>query len=132
MVYSNGVTWWSVGSGSGGTTPVFSKSIASTLATSQDNYSPAGYIAGTTNRLILTPNASGSTLNGLVAASDGWSVALWNDDLVVSASIEIPNENSSTAANQFLTANNGTTTIESGSGCIISYYAAGPGWIFLS
>ena len=37
-----------------------------------------GYVAGTTNRLLLTPNTGGWTITGLLAAPDGWQILIWN------------------------------------------------------
>ncbi len=53
-------------------------SVSATLASSQNNYSPTGYVGGTTNRLILTAASGGSTMTGLVGATDGWAVFVYN------------------------------------------------------
>jgi hypothetical protein len=45
---------------------------------SDNNYSPTGYVGGTTNRLLVTAASGGTTLTGLVAATDGWNVYIRN------------------------------------------------------
>lgn len=76
-----------------------SSSISASPSASQDNYSPSGYSAGVTNRLVLTPTSGGSTINGLLAATDGWSILIVNSSST--DSITFTHQNSSTPANQF-------------------------------
>ena len=102
------------------------------MATSVNNYSPAGYVGGTTNRLLITPTSGGSTCTGLSASGvpDGWEVVLYN----VSATIQItfPNASgSSSAANQFLCPGAGAVVLDVQTGVIIQYVAALTAWIFL-
>lgn len=100
----NGVSWAvfssSGGGGGGGTAPVFTNSVTATLAASQNDYSPTGYVAGTTNRMLLAAASGGSTITGLGAATDGWTVYVRNTsatDNITFAHLS----GSSTAANQF-------------------------------
>lgn len=71
------------------------------LASSVDNYSPSGYVAGVTNRLILQAASGGTTFNGLVAATNGWAVMLVNTSST--DSITFPFQTSGTPTNQFST-----------------------------
>lgn len=75
-------------------------SVSASVAASVNNYSPVGYVAGTTNRLLLTPNTGGSTITGLLAAPDGWQILIWNPsstDSLIFAHLS----GSSTSTNQF-------------------------------
>jgi len=53
-------------------------SVTATVASSVNNYSPTGYSAGVTSRLILTPASGGSTITGLVAGPDGFELTIVN------------------------------------------------------
>ena len=79
--------------------PSFSNSLNATLASSQDNYDPSGYVAGTTNQLLLTPASGGSTIAGLLAAPDGFAIMIANQSLT--DSITFLNKSSNTSTNQF-------------------------------
>ena len=81
--------------------PSFSTTLSATLASSQDNYSPVGYIAGSTDQLLLTPVSGGSTILGLLAAPDGFAIQLCNVSSV--NTITFLNAGSSTSTNQFST-----------------------------
>jgi hypothetical protein len=107
-------------------------SVAAAMATSVNNYSPASYVGGTTNRLLITPTAGGSTITGLSATSvpDGWQVVLYN----VSATITITFSNasgSSSAANQFLCPGAVSASLGPQTAAIVQYVAASTAWIFL-
>ena len=83
-----------------GLAPSFASSITATLAASQNNYSPTGYVGGTTNRMLLAAASGGSTITGLVAGTDGWAVYVRNTsttDNITFAHLS----GSSTATNQF-------------------------------
>jgi hypothetical protein len=59
---------------------------------------PSGYVAGVTNRLILTPSANLSVL-GLLSAPDGWAVLIKNASATYS--ITFPHHGAGTSTNQF-------------------------------
>ena len=85
-------------------TPLLATSVSATLSTSHNNYAPTGYVAGTTNRLRLTAAAGGSSLTGLGAAGDGFSLLVCNEsstDIITFAHLS----SSSLAANRFACAN---------------------------
>jgi hypothetical protein len=60
--------------------PLFNVTATATLATTQNDYVPAGWVGGTTSRCVLTPAGGGSTITGLDATNvpDGWTVLLVN------------------------------------------------------
>jgi hypothetical protein len=92
-----------------------------------NNYSPTGYTAGTTSRLILTPASGGSTITGLVAAPDGWPVTIYNPS--TTDSITFPNLSaSSTSTNQFATPQAVPATLPPQTAVIIEYCVNQ--WIF--
>jgi len=101
----NGVAWnvysTSGGGGGGGSAPAFTSSVTDAApGASDNNYSPTGYVGGTTNRLLVTAASGGTTLTGLVAATDGWNVYIRNmstTDNITLAHLSA----SSTAANRF-------------------------------
>lgn len=85
--------------GSGG--GLYNQSVNYAPGASVNDAAPSGW-AATKNRILVTPNAGGSTLTGLDATgfSDGWSVLISNvsatDDLQLSVASA-----SSAAANRF-------------------------------
>ena len=82
-----------------GGTPL--SSITASVATGPVNdYDPAGYVAGTTNRLLLGAASGGSTLTGLLAAPDGWSILVRNTSSTDVITLEHLS-GSSTSTNQF-------------------------------
>ena len=98
----------------------FGSYLSSTLATSQNNYAPAG-INGGVNHLIWTPASGGSTVTGFASASfpNGWSIMIENPsatDFIVfphlSASSASPNQFSCPQAQSF--------TLGLNSNCIIT------------
>lgn len=80
----------------------FANSVADSPGATVNNYSPSGFIA-TTNRLLVTAFAGGTTVSGISSAtrSDGDVIALFNDsdtdNLVLSN-----NSGLSLAGNRFL------------------------------
>lgn len=64
----------------GGSGTLYNSSVSATLAASQNDYSPSGYLGGTTNRLLLTAASGGSTITGLNATGvpDGWPLLIVN------------------------------------------------------
>jgi hypothetical protein len=85
-------------SATGGAPPL--ASVSANVPTGPENdYAPAGYVAGTTNRLLLTAAAGGSTLTGLVAAPDGWSILVRN--MSETDTITLEHLTGSASANQF-------------------------------
>jgi hypothetical protein len=124
LVANNGTSWVSV-SNSGGSA---GGSVSVTLAASQDNLNPAGYVPGVTSRIIMTPASGGSAVLGLLAAPDKTSILIVNAS--ATDSITFPYHGSSTSANQFSTQNAGTQTIEPLANAIISYVVNQ--WVFAS
>lgn len=117
-IYSDGSVWQQFGGGSSG--GIYNVSISATLASGNtDSFAPTGYVAGVTNRLRLTPNAAGSTLLGLLAATDGWSILLVNLSLTVP--IIISNQASGTSANQFRCPNYTGFSIAPGAAKLLFY-----------
>jgi hypothetical protein len=54
--------------------------VSANVPTIVNDYSPIGYSATATNRLILTPAAGNSTINGLDSTGvvDGYAITIWN------------------------------------------------------
>lgn len=93
-----------IGTGGGSSSLV---SVSATLASSQNDYAPTGYVGGTTNRLLLTSTVS--TITGLGAATDGFALDIVN---VGGGVITFKhNSSSSTAANRFFTPNSSDATL---------------------
>ena len=106
-------------------------SVTATVASSVNNYSPAGYVAGTTNRLLLTAASGGSTITGLVAAVDGWQVRIYN--LSTTDYLLFPNLSGlSISTNQFSCSMNANQFIQANSGALIEYIGATGNWKFVS
>lgn len=115
----NGSAWVQIG-GSGGGGVSFGTQVIATLAATQDDWSPSGYVAGVTNCLLITPFAGGSTWNGLVAPSSAWSVLCVNQS--TTDSITIANlAGSSASANRFSCAQGVSAVLAPQAGTIISY-----------
>ena len=96
--------------GSAGT--IFNQSLTpAQLASQTNNYTPVGYTPGVTNRLLLTPALGGSTITGLDSPGvDGFSMAIVN--LGTTSSISFTHmSTASSAGNQFVCANSGTSTV---------------------
>lgn len=108
LMISNGVSWSQIGSGGA---VAFTSTVTATLAASQNNYAPTGYTAGTTNRLLLAAASGGSTITGLLAATDGWALLIRNTS--TTDNITFPHlSGSSTATNQFSCQNGSSATLE--------------------
>jgi len=123
-VYSNGTSWVTTGTSS---TP-FSASVSATVASSVNNYAPAGFSASTT-RLILIPASGGSTITGLQAVSDGTSVLIYNTSS--SNNITFVNQSgSSSAGNLFACANGTNAVLQPTSATILTYITNQ--WVFAS
>lgn len=107
-------------------------SINANMGATANNFAPAGYVAGTTNRILITPNAGGSTCTGILAIGipDGWQVVLYNNSATVSITFSNAS-GSSSAANQFLCPGAGAAVLGVQTAVIIQYVAAYSAWIFL-
>jgi hypothetical protein len=103
--------------------------VSATVATTVNNFSPAGYVAGTTNRLILTAASGGSTISGLVGAVDGWQVRIYNPSTTDTLTF-LNLSGLSTSTNQFQCANGQSQGIGPTSGALIEYVSNV--WWFLS
>lgn len=80
----------------------FNVSVSAALIASQNDYSPSGFQAGITNRLILTPPSGGGVITGIVAPGiDGWALMLVNNSSTDSITIN-HSDPGSVATNQFL------------------------------
>lgn len=127
----NGVSWSAYkstgGGGGGGTAPAYANSVTATLATTQNDYAPAGYIAGTTNRLLLAAAAGGSTITGLLAGTNGWVVLIVNTSETDTISF-LDASASSAAANRFSTLNDSTMILAPGGAAYVNYVTNQ--WVF--
>lgn len=83
--------------GSGGS---FSNSVTVTLAANQNNYMPAGWNPGVTNRVLAAAFAGNSTVTGLIAANDGF-VLLWRNTSATDTIIFAHNSSSSSVGQKF-------------------------------
>lgn len=104
-------------------------SISATLASGSTDLGaspPAGYAAGTTNRLILTPNAAGSTLLGLLAAGDGFQLLIYNAS--TTAQITFAHQSAGNSANQFTCPLGVSYVVQPFADQLIKYIA-GVGWV---
>lgn len=122
----NGSAWLPVNTGS-----PFASSVSATLASGAQDLGttpPTGYGAGVTNRLLLTANIAGSTINGLLIAPDGWSVLLVNTG-TVAASLTFPHQGAASSLNQFNGSGGSTMILPAFAGVLISS-VAGMGWVF--
>ena len=118
-VFSNGVTWVAGGSATPGS-PVFSSSVTASPGASVNNYAPAGYVAGTTNRMLLLANSGDTTLTGLLAATDGWTVYIRNTSTTDNLQFSHLSASSS-AANQFSCSQGVGATVAPLSGTLLVY-----------
>jgi hypothetical protein len=75
-------------------------SVSGTLGSSVNDYAPAGYVGGISNRLLLTPASGGSVMTGLGAAPDHFLMTLVNQSATDSVSFTHLDP-ASQAANQF-------------------------------
>jgi hypothetical protein len=129
-IYS-GTTWnlyaLGGGGGGGGSAPAFTSSVTATLAASQNNYSPSGYVGGTTNAMYLAAASGGSTITGLAAATAGWVVFVFNTsttDIITFANLS----GSSSSANQFNCPQQTSALLAPTTGLYLVY--RGSQWVF--
>jgi hypothetical protein len=95
------------GTGGGGT---FASSVSAALNSGAvySNFTPAGYVAGTTNRLRLTPTGANQTIDGIVApATDGFVILITNESLLYNLIFNDQNfaGNGSSAGNKLMVPN---------------------------
>ena len=107
----------------------FVNSVSATVAASVNNYSPTSYAGGTTNRLILTPNAGGSTITGLSASGvpDGWQITIYNPS--TTDSINFSNLSASSSAGNKFACPGGVTAVLSPQNAVTLKYCVNQ-WIF--
>lgn len=117
------------GGGGGSSAPVFDNSVTATGATSQNNYSPGAYVAGTTNLILAAAASGGSTCTGLVAAGKNWS-ALWVNTSATDPWIFPHLSGSSTAANRFSNMNGASVQIPPLGAAQLNYINALTFWQF--
>jgi hypothetical protein len=116
--------------GGGGSAPVYGNavSVASLAAGSYNNYSPPGYLAGTTNYLSITPTGN-VTLTGLVAPAYAWSIYVYNA-AALTYTITLSNLSASSAAgNQFACPQAQPLALPPQTGAVLLCPAGGP-WSF--
>ena len=106
----------------------FNVSVTDAPATSINNYSPVGYAGGITNRLLLAAASGGTTLTGLVAATDGWSVFVYNTSTTDVINFSHLSSSSSTA-NRFSCPQGVSATLNLLTGVLL-IYVSGIGWTF--
>jgi hypothetical protein len=82
-----------------GPSPTNLVGVVASVPLTVNDYAPTGYVAGSTDRLILTPTSSGSTITGLLAAPDGWQILIYNPSTLYS--ITFSNLSGSISTNQF-------------------------------
>lgn len=104
-----------------------------------DSLAPAGYVAGVTARLELVPTDATSTLAGLVAASDGWTISVINPSHYASGMnpsnaqpLTILNKASQTAGNSFVLPSGNNLVIAPQEGAFFQWVAAVNGWMYVS
>jgi hypothetical protein len=93
------------------------------------NYAPTGYVAGTTNRLLLTPSAA-ATISGLLSPGvDGFSVVIVN--LSATYAITFTHQDSgSLAANRFQLAGAVSSALGT-TASALAIWVSGTGWVFV-
>lgn len=93
LMTAEGGGWVAGTGGGGGGSQLFNQSCSYTLASgTTHNLGPAPtsgvFTAGTTNRLILTPNAGGSIIDSITApGTDGFQILLYNPSLTRSVTL---------------------------------------------
>jgi hypothetical protein len=104
------------------TQPLFSLSVSDTPASSVNNYSPTGYIGGTTTRLLVVAASGGTTITGLsaIGVPDGFTELLC--DQSTTDTLALPHQSSSsTSTNRWLNANAGIVVIAAGACVPVTY-----------
>ena len=114
----------------GGSSPTFTSAVTDTPGTSQNNYAPPGWVAGTTNALKLTPSAN-INITGLGAAPDGWTVSIDNNSTTFTLTFT-DEDASSAAANQFACPGQVANTLGPRASALIRYDGTLSKWRFLS
>lgn len=107
LCYWNGIIWIALLS-TGSASPAIS--VTASPATTQNNYAPTGYVAGSTNRLILAAASGGSTFTGLLAGTDNTTILIQNTSTTDSLYFSHLS-GSSTSTNQFSNLNASTVAI---------------------
>jgi len=110
---------------------LFNQSVTATVPTgTTDSYDPTGYVGGTTNRLILTPTDSTSTLAGLLSSgvADGFAVQIYNPSSTLSLTFL---HQSSLATNDQFNCVNGEPVVLEPFDTTIACYIAGSGWTLI-
>jgi hypothetical protein len=107
----------------------FVSSVSATVAASVNNYAPAGYVGGTTNRLILTPAGGGSTITGLSASGvpDHWTITIYNPsttDVIYFSNLSA----SSSAGNKFACPGGVTAVLSPQNAAVLKYVVNQ--WVF--
>lgn len=129
VVESNGVSWWPVGSGGGGNTPVFSDVATAPSQASFATINAAsvpGYISGTTNRIKIPAASGGTTINtiDMSGATDGFTFVL--DNTSGTDPVALPNNSGSGTGSVFINPNAGQENIAP-HGATLVLYVAGVG-----
>lgn len=116
----NGSAWVTVGNVTGGGAVQFASGTTGNLGASQDNYAPAGYVAGVTNRMLLLALPGDSSLLGIVAPpADGWTILIKNTSTI--DNIIFKQAASSTSANKFACPNSVDYYLPPQGALLISY-----------
>lgn len=130
MVESNGVYWWPQGISGGGISPVFSNSVSETLGSGPlNNLAVPGFVAGVTNRLILTPASGGTIINSLVAAGvpDGFTIKVSNPSST--DYLQFNHLGGGSASNEFRNPGNAAVYIPEGGAALLSYEVSVWTWV---
>src|ERR1700761_2356789 len=74
----SGSVWQQIASAASGAADFSNAITPGTMSATQNDYSPTGYVAGTTNQLRLTPASGGTTISGINATGvpDGRTILL--------------------------------------------------------
>lgn len=114
-----------------GTLQFYQNQCVATLASGANDYGaspPTGFVQAFSNQLIFTANSTGSTLNGLLSATNGFTAVIYNPS--TTGGITFNHKAASVAVNQFLCPNATATYLAPYSATMIMYLA-GSGWVFL-
>jgi len=110
--------------------PIYNQSVDAALPSGiSDNFSPFGYVDGTTNMLELVPTDDTSTLAGIsaIGVPNGYTLIIIN--LSPTFGIEFLHQSSGTPANQFNCPGGSEAGIDV-FGTTILVYVTGQGWFF--
>lgn len=93
-----------------------------------NNYAPTGYVAGATNRLVLTPSAAASISGLLSPGIDGFSLLIVN--LSATFAITFTHQDAgSAAANRFNCPGGASAVLAANAAAALSW-VSGTGWVF--